>query len=71
MLAAGHEDVARLDIPMNDACRMRRVEGIGDCDEQRQRGFKLQRLVSHALAQVVALQELHGDETRPSCSPIS
>jgi hypothetical protein len=35
---------------MNDACRMRRIEGIGDFDEQRQRSLKLQRLVSHALA---------------------
>jgi hypothetical protein len=36
MASAGNKDIRRLDIPVNDAARMRRIESIGDLDRQRE-----------------------------------
>ena len=65
MPAGGDEDVRRLDVAMNDARGVGGVEGVGDFDGQFQRRFEIEPLDCHALAQVRALEELHGDEDDP------
>ena len=40
------EDVRGLDVPMDDALRMCRVESVGDLDAQIEHRFDLQRLAS-------------------------
>ena len=43
MSALGHKDVGGLDVPMNDAFRVRRVECVGDFDGQRQYSVAVER----------------------------
>ncbi len=62
MSPAGDEDIRRLDVAMHDARRVRGIQGIGDFNGQRQRGFQFQRFLRHALPQRHSLHELHGDE---------
>src|SRR6185369_8900691 len=60
--AAGHEDVGRLDVAVDDALAVRVGQRVGDAAHDLGR---LDRAGAHALqqqvAQVLALQALHGD----------
>jgi len=64
MLAAscsGHEDVRRLDVPVDEPRRMRGVESLGDLRNQVQRPRRLEPvLASEQLAQVRAFDVGHG-----------
>ncbi len=59
--ASGHENIRRLDVAMDDAFGMRRIQRIGDLDGQRQQRF-LSSGARDAVLQGHALQKLHGDE---------
>ena len=69
--ALGDEDVGRLDVAMDDAFGMRRIQRVGDLDRQRQQRLSLHRLPGDAVLQRHAIEEFHGDEGRPSYSPMS
>src|SRR5262249_24579190 len=60
--ALGHEDVCRLDVPMNNACRVSRVESVGDLNSQTQQRFGLNRTSGDAMLQRQAVQKFHDDE---------
>src|SRR6266436_6802528 len=59
------EDVRGLDVPMDDALRMCRVESVGNLDAQIEHRFDLQRLASDPVPECLAFQQLHGDEGSP------
>ena len=65
MATFGNEDVRGLDVPMNDARRMSRVQGVGDLNRERQEQIGLQRKSGDAVLQHEAIQILHGDERPP------
>ena len=57
------EDVGGLDIAVNDACAVRRIQRVGDFDAERQHRVHVQTaMAGDALLQRAALQILHGDE---------
>ena len=60
--SAGDEDICRLDVPVNDPLRVRRVQGVGKLDAQFQNLVRLEGLRADAVLQRFALQQLHGDE---------
>ena len=59
------EDVRGLDVPMDDALRMCRVESVGNLDAQIEHRFDLQRLASDPVPECLPLQQFHGDEGSP------
>jgi hypothetical protein len=59
MAATGHHDVARLDVPMDDALGVRSLQRIGDLRAQRDHGRRLGGLLAHVVAKGLALQQLH------------
>ena len=62
MPAIRNEDVRRLDVAVNDAGRVRRVQAIGDLDRQGKQSLCFNRLTRDHMLQRHALQEFHGDE---------
>ena len=58
---AGDHDVRRLEVPMNDALLMRRVDGLGDLGPNFQDIGKPQRTRSHFLLEGHAFDVLHRD----------
>ena len=56
------EDVRGLDVPMDDALRVCRIQCIGDLDAQIEQRFDLQRLASDPVPERLTLQQFHGDE---------
>src|SRR5437762_3536536 len=62
MSTFGNEDVRRLDIPMNDTRRVRRIQRVCDLNRKRQEQICLQRTPGDAMLQHDAIQKLHGDE---------
>jgi hypothetical protein len=58
-------DVAGLQIAVDNACRVRPAERIGDLDAVLQRVAQLQSLAPDQLAQRLALDVFHSDEISP------
>ena len=53
--ASGYEDVCGLDVSMDDALGMSRVESVGNLDAQFQHRFDLQRLARDPVPERLAL----------------
>ncbi len=66
MSALGDEDVRRLDVAMNDAFRMSRIQRIRNLDSQRQNLLGFHRSACNLVPQREAVQKLHSDEGLPS-----
>src|SRR5437660_11677004 len=62
MSTFGNKDVRRLDIPMNDTRRVRRIQRVCDLNRKRQEQICLQRTRAEAMLQHDAIQKLHGDQ---------
>ena len=65
MSTLGHKDVRRFDVPMNDACRMSHVEGVGDLDREAEQYVGLHWPSGDTILQRHAVQKLHHDEWLP------
>ena len=59
MTTPGDEDVRRLDVAMDDALAVRRVESIGDFDSQRKRLFGFHRPSGDLVSEGCSVEELH------------
>ena len=62
MFLGGQEDVARLDVAVNDAVAVRRVQRVGNLDTDVDDLMDLQGPTVEPIAQRRALDELHDDE---------
>ena len=62
MPALSDEDIARLDVTVNDAFGMSCIQGVGHLDRQAQQDFRLDRPAGNAMLQGHAIQKFHGDE---------
>ena len=60
--ALGDEDVRGLDVAVDDALRVRGVEGVCNLDREIERDFERQRPVVDPVLQRLAVEELHRDE---------
>ena len=60
----GYHHVARLNVAMNDAARVRRREGVGNLNPDPQSAVQLQRPAIAKLAYVFAFNVLHRDEVQ-------
>ena len=60
--ALRHKNVGRLDVPMNDALRVRRLQCVGNVDGERQQRLGIHWTASHPVFQRQSVQKLHGDE---------
>src|SRR6201997_5245991 len=56
------KDVRRLDVPVDNASRMRGVQSIADLDAKRERGLHVQMLPRDPSLQRHTIQELHDYE---------
>ena len=65
LTAGRHEDVGRLNVPVNDAAFVRRFQSPGDLDGQIQKRFQRQRLCANSVFQRLAFQQLHGNIALP------
>src|ERR1700682_4386159 len=65
MPALVDEDVGRLDVPVNDACRVRCIERVGNLDAERQHRFQFHRTIADQVLQGCAVEKLHHDERMP------
>jgi hypothetical protein len=61
----GDKDVGWLEVAMDDALRMRRVQRIGDLNAQPEDGIDVRQIGGDPLAQSVAFKKLHGNEGAP------
>ncbi len=64
--AIGDEDIGRLDIAVNDALGMRRVQRIGNFNREREQHLQFKWLATDAILQRHAFEAFHGDV---GCSP--
>ena len=62
LAALGDEDVGGLDVAVDDALRVRGVEGVCNLDPEIERDFERERPVVDAVLQRLAVEELHRDE---------
>ncbi len=62
MAALGDEDVGGLDVAVDDAFGVRRIEGVGNLNGEREQRVVLQRTSRHHVLQGQAIQKLHGDK---------
>jgi hypothetical protein len=60
--ALGHEDIAGLDVPVDDARSMGGIKGVGDLNAKRQCLLDLQRFAADAVFQRHSIKKLHDDE---------
>ena len=60
--ARGDEKIRRLDVAMNDAFRVRRIERIGDFNGQRDGVFDLDGAAIDAVLERLPVEKFHGDE---------
>ena len=65
MSATRDKNVCRLDIAMDDAAGVCRVERIGDLDAEREQLLNGHGVATDFLLQRYAIEELHGDEGPP------
>ena len=63
MAALGDEDVARLDVAVDDPFGMRGVQCVGNFDSQSEQDFGLDGPSGNAMLQGHAVQKFHGDES--------
>jgi hypothetical protein len=57
-----HEDICRLDVTMDDALPVRRIERVRYVNSQRQHSFNLYRSRRNPMLQSYPVEKLHGDE---------
>ena len=62
MPTLGDENIGGLDIPMNDALGVGRVERVRDLDAQVEQLFEVERIASNGVFERLAFEQLHGDE---------
>src|SRR5215470_4635854 len=62
MAALGDENIRRLDVTMDDALGVSRVEGIGYVGRYGKQAFGFERLTANQVAESYAIQEFHRDE---------
>ncbi len=62
MSSLSNKDIRRLDIAVNDAFAVRRVQRVRNLDRPRQRSFEIQRPSRNAVLQRDAIKKFHGDE---------
>ena len=62
MTAIGDKDICRLDIAMNDALAVRRVEGIGDFDPDGEELIQFHRTAVDQVLERLAAEAFHHDE---------
>ncbi len=62
MAALGHKNVCWLDIAMDDAFGVRRVESVGNFDGNLKNAFQLYRTALDGVFEGHAIEEFHGDE---------
>ena len=60
--ALGDENVCRLDIAVDDAFGMGRIESIGNLDSQRGNRVRIHRTIANMMLQRRAIEILHDDE---------
>jgi hypothetical protein len=60
--AFGDEDVCRLDVAVDNAFGVGRIEGVGNLDRQQQRGVGVKWTACDCVLEGEAVQKLHGDE---------
>ena len=65
MTSVRDEDVRGLDVAMDDAFRMCRVESLGNLDAQIEHRLDLHRLACDPVPERLTLQQFHGDEGSP------
>jgi hypothetical protein len=58
----GDKNIGGLDVAMNDAFCMRGVERVGNLDSEVEHLVERERLLSDAMFQRLAFEQLHGDE---------
>ena len=62
LLAVGDKDVCRLNVAMNDALGVSRVQSVGDLNRQTHQLLNFYRVAVDAMLQGLAFEKLHGDE---------
>ena len=62
MAALGDEDVCGLDVAVNNAFGVGRVEGVGDFDGQLEQSVGVERAPSDGVLEGQAVQKLHGNK---------
>ena len=65
LAALSDEDIGRLDVPMDDSLRVRRVQRVRDLNRQVKQRIRLQGLTLDMLLERLAFQQLHRDERLP------
>ena len=65
MAAIGNEKIGRLDVAMNDAFGVSRIQRIGDFDAQVNQAVSFERTAQYRFPQSLAFEVLHHDEARP------
>ena len=63
--ARGHEDVGGLEVAVDDALRVGRLEGVRDLDPEVEERAELERPLPDPLRERLPLEQLHGDEVLP------
>jgi hypothetical protein len=66
-----HEDVCGLDVPMDDALRMGRIQRIGDLDAQTEHRLSLQRLAGDPVSERLPSSSSMAMKVRPPASSTS
>jgi hypothetical protein len=63
--AAGDENIGRLDVPVDDALAVRRIEPLGNLHADVERGIDGQRALLEPTLQRLAIEKFHCDEKLP------
>src|SRR5437660_12654988 len=71
LAALSDEDIGRLDVPMDDSLRVRRVQRVRDLNRPVKQRIRLQGLTLDTLLQRLAFQQLHRDGRLPSPSTMA
>ena len=65
MSAFGHENIGRLDVAVDDAFRLRRIQRVGHFDSEGENRLQRQGNVADPVLERDALQQFHRDEGMP------
>ena len=60
--APRHKNIRRLDVAMNNAPAVRRIEGIGDLNADPEQGLLIHRPSANAVFQRLTIEKLHRNE---------